>query len=100
MNNHLHIALNVKDLEHSIRFYRLVFGTPPDKVATPYTRFTLHESPLVLGLSESKRVKNGNQVAHFGLRLASSEALEAVRTLLDGAPAGSFRLAIGGRHMI
>lgn len=89
MNTHLHIALNVRNLERSVGFYRVVFDMSPDKVAPRYARFTLHDPPLVLGLNESRRLKAGNQVAHFGLRLTPSQALEAARVRL--AEAGLIR---------
>lgn len=91
MISYLHIALNVRDLERSVRFYNLLFDLPPDKVAPRYARFTLQDPPFVLGLNASKheRVTNGNRVEHLGLRLASSKALKAVRGRL--AEAGLIR---------
>ncbi len=89
MNIHFHVALNVRDLQRSIQFYTALFGLMPDKVAPAYARFTLRDPPLVLGLNQSRRVKDGTRVEHLGLRLASSHALEDVRMRL--AEAGLIR---------
>ncbi len=89
MSIHFHVALNVRDLQRSIQFYTALFGVVPDKVAPGYARFTLHDPPVVLGLNQARRVKDGNRVEHLGLRLASSQALQDLRGRL--AQAGLIR---------
>ena len=82
---HFHVSLNVRDLERSIQFYTAVFAVPPDKVGPRYARFTLQDPPLVLGLSKSNRVKDGNRVEHLGFRMESTRALEVLRGRLAAA---------------
>ena len=81
---HLHIALNVQDLDRSVAFYRAVFGIHPDKRKPRFARFTTRRPPLVLSLNERRKVKPGNALAHLGLRLGSPEDyIEAKRRLED-----------------
>jgi catechol 2,3-dioxygenase-like lactoylglutathione lyase family enzyme len=82
---HFHVSLNVRNLERSIQFYRAVFDLPPDKVGPRYARFTLQDPPLVLGLSKSNKVKDGNRVEHLGFRMESAQALEGLRARLTAA---------------
>ncbi len=82
MNNRLHIALNVRDLETSTAFYEAVFALAPDKVRDGYARFTLDDPPLVLALNAKDEVRDGNRVGHLGVRLGADGDLSVMRSRL------------------
>ncbi len=76
LENRLHLALKVKNLEASIEFYRVLFDEDPDKVKRGYARFDLHSPPVVLTLNEGARVRAGNRLDHLGIRVDGFERLE------------------------
>jgi catechol 2,3-dioxygenase-like lactoylglutathione lyase family enzyme len=78
----LHIALNVRNQERSIAFYRDLFDTEPDKVRDGFARFVICDPPLVLSLNEGEKVKTGSRVAHLGVRVAGkSEVTQALERM-------------------
>ena len=83
--HHLHIALNVQDLERSIEFYGHVFDLQPDKKTPTYARFSVQNPALVLSLNTKLRVDQGERVSHLGVRLDQDGTLEAFRERLKGA---------------
>lgn len=80
----MHVAVNVRDLEPSIQFYRKLFNAEPTKVKENYAKFELSEPGLHFSLNvrpyESKGVLN-----HFGFQVASKEEVLAARTRLQDA---------------
>ncbi len=77
--HHLHIALNVQELESSIEFYSRVFDLRPDKETPTYARFTLSSPALVLTLNTKAKVRPGERISHLGVRLNPDGALERFR---------------------
>src|SRR5687768_17260933 len=47
-----HLALNVRNVEESIAFYRKVLGIEPSKVRTGYAKFDVQNPPLNLTLNQ------------------------------------------------
>ena len=45
-----HASLNVRDLERSVAFYRVLLGAEPAKRKPDYAKFELSDPPLVLSL--------------------------------------------------
>ena len=43
-----HLAINVKNIEQSIEFYRKLFGIGPSKVRAGYAKFDVQNPPLNL----------------------------------------------------
>ena len=41
-----HLALNVKDVERSIEFYKKLFGIEPSKVRTGYAKFNVDQCTI------------------------------------------------------
>ena len=73
-----HVALNVKNAEASIEFYRKVFGIEPSKVRTGYAKFDVQNPPLNLTLNEHHFNERG-ALSHLGIQLASTSDVLAMR---------------------
>lgn len=73
-----HLALNVKDVERSIEFYRKMLGIEPSKVRTGYAKFDVQNPPLNLTLNQHSFNEQG-ALSHLGLQVASTEDVLAVR---------------------
>jgi catechol 2,3-dioxygenase-like lactoylglutathione lyase family enzyme len=73
-----HLALNVKDVERSIEFYRKMLGIEPSKVRTGYAKFDVQNPPLNLTLNQHQFGERG-ALSHLGLQVTSTEDVLAVR---------------------
>jgi catechol 2,3-dioxygenase-like lactoylglutathione lyase family enzyme len=74
------LAINVDDLEASIDFYRLLFGTEPAKVRPGYANFAVPEPPLKLVLIENPG--SGGSLNHLGVEVEDVTAVDAIQTRL------------------
>ena len=74
-----HLAINVKDVEKSIDFYKRMFGTEPSKVRTGYAKFDVHNPPLNFTLNQIPFEGRG-ALSHLGIQVATSEDVNAVKT--------------------
>lgn len=73
-----HLALNVRDVERSIEFYKKMFGIEPLKVRTGYAKFDVQNPPLNLTLNQHQFNEQG-ALSHLGLQVGSTEDVLAVR---------------------
>ena len=73
-----HLALNVRDVERSIEFYKKMFGIEPSKVRTGYAKFDVQNPPLNLTLNQHQFNEQG-ALSHLGLQVGSTEDVLAVR---------------------
>lgn len=73
-----HLALNVRNVEESIEFYRRMLGIEPSKVRTGYAKFDVQNPPLNLTLNESN-VKELGALSHLGIQVASTNDVFSVR---------------------
>ena len=73
-----HIALNVRNVEQSIAFYKKMFGIDPCKVRTGYAKFDSHNPPLNLTLNQGKFNERG-ALSHLGIQVASTEDVLTIR---------------------
>ena len=73
-----HLALNVKNVEQSIDFYRRMLGIEPSKVRTGYAKFDVQNPPLNLTLNEYPVTTNG-ALSHLGIQVGSTNDVLAVR---------------------
>ena len=82
----IHMGLAVKDVERSKAFYSALFGLAPTKTRSRYARFEVAEPPLNLSLNEvGGATGQSNPVAHFGIQLKSSDAVQQVAERLARA---------------
>ena len=73
-----HLALNVRDVEQSIEFYKKMLGIEPSKVRSGYAKFDVQNPPLNLTLNRHKFSEQG-ALSHLGLQVSSTEDVLAVR---------------------
>jgi catechol 2,3-dioxygenase-like lactoylglutathione lyase family enzyme len=73
-----HLALNVRNVEQSIAFYRKLFGIEPSKIRTGYAKFDVHNPPLNLTLNESNFKERG-ALSHLGIQVVSTDDVLSLR---------------------
>src|SRR5688572_26332516 len=73
-----HLALNVRNVEESIAFYRKLLGIEPSKVRTGYAKFDVQNPPLNLTLNQHSFNERG-ALSHLGIQVASTNDVLATR---------------------
>ena len=73
-----HLAINVKNVETSIEFYKKMFGIEPSKVRTGYAKFDVQNPPLNFTLNQVPFGERG-ALSHLGIQVASTEDVLAMR---------------------
>lgn len=73
-----HLALNVRDVEKSIEFYKKLFGIEPSKVRSGYAKFDVNNPPLNFTLNEGT-VQDKGALSHLGIQVASTDDVLATR---------------------
>jgi len=84
----LHVHLNVKDLDQTVRFYNTLFGTPPDKLENDYAQWMLDE-PLV-NFAVSTKNCGAEGVSHLGIQVEDDQGLSEITTALTQAEQSIF----------
>jgi len=74
-----HLAINVRDVEASIPFYKKMFGIEPSKVRTGYAKFDVHNPPLNFTLNQAAFSDSG-ALSHLGIQVASTDDVLAMRS--------------------
>jgi catechol 2,3-dioxygenase-like lactoylglutathione lyase family enzyme len=82
-----HLAINVRNLEKSIDFYRKMLGIEPRKVRKGYAKFDVQNPPLNFTLNEVPFTDRG-ALSHLGIQVGSTADVLAVRQ--NWADAGLF----------
>jgi catechol 2,3-dioxygenase-like lactoylglutathione lyase family enzyme len=77
-----HLALNVKDVDGSIDFYKKMLGIEPSKVRTGYAKFDVQNPPLNLTLNQV-RFNGRGALSHLGIQVASTDDVLAMRELWE-----------------
>jgi catechol 2,3-dioxygenase-like lactoylglutathione lyase family enzyme len=73
-----HLAVNVRDTEKSIEFYKKMFGIEPAKVRTGYAKFDVQNPPLNFTLNQAAFADSG-ALSHLGIQVASTEDVLKLR---------------------
>jgi catechol 2,3-dioxygenase-like lactoylglutathione lyase family enzyme len=73
-----HVAVNVRNVERSIEFYRKLFGIEPSKSRPKYAKFDVESPPLNLTLNERPFTDSG-ALFHLGIQVPSTEDVLAMR---------------------
>src|SRR6266496_1198306 len=75
----VHLALNVRNVQASLEFYRKMLGIEPSKVRTGYAKFDVQNPPLNLALNEVPSLKDPGALSHLGIQVRSTEDVLATR---------------------
>ena len=73
-----HLAINVRNVEESIEFYKKLFGIEPLKVRTGYAKFDVAKPPLNFTLNQVPFDGSG-ALSHLGIQVATSDDVIAMR---------------------
>ncbi len=73
-----HLAINVRNLEKSLEFYRKLFGIEPSKVRSGYAKFDVANPPLNFTLNEVPFGERG-ALSHLGIQVGSTDDVLAVK---------------------
>lgn len=77
----IHIALDVKDIERSVKFYSMLLGGAPSKRRPRYAKFEPTDPSINLALNEStgEQPASHGTSAHFGIQVkAVSDVHQAI----------------------
>lgn len=77
-----HLAINVRDVEQSVEFYKKMFGIDPIKVRTGYAKFDVADPPLNFTLNQVP-FAGGGALSHLGIQVASTEDVVAMKKLWE-----------------
>jgi catechol 2,3-dioxygenase-like lactoylglutathione lyase family enzyme len=80
-----HLALNVRNVERSIEFYKKLLAIEPSKVRPGYAKFDVQNPPLNLTLNEAAFAERG-ALSHLGIQVGS--AADVLQTRQRWAEAG------------
>jgi len=72
-----HIALNVRNVDESVDFYRRLFAREPLKQRPGYAKFDVSDPPLNLSLNEQQSVRPG-ALSHLGIQVGSTDEVLAM----------------------
>ncbi len=73
-----HLALNVRNVETSLQFYKKMLGIEPSKTRTGYAKFDVQNPPLNLTLNQVPFNERG-ALSHLGIQVASTGDVLATR---------------------
>ncbi len=73
-----HLALNVRNVDESIAFYRKMLGIEPSKVRTGYAKFDVQNPPLNLTLNQGE-FDNQGALSHLGIQVQDTNDVLAMR---------------------
>ena len=79
-----HVALNVRNVEKSVAFYRKLFGIEPLKMRPGYAKFDVQNPSLNLSLNESNVSEQG-ALSHLGIQVGSTDDVLAMKSRWEAA---------------
>lgn len=86
----VHVALNVNDVEESVKFYRAMFGAEPVKHKPGYAKFDVAEPALNLTLNNNGPVETPGALNHLGIQVASTDEVLRTKTRLEQSGLATF----------
>ncbi|OAS21377.1 ArsI/CadI family heavy metal resistance metalloenzyme [Paenibacillus oryzisoli] len=85
----MHVAINVRNLEDSLAFYKKLFNAEPTKVKENYAKFELDQPALHFSLNV-RDYDNKGVLNHFGFQVKNTEEVLAAKQRLQEAGLVSF----------
>ncbi|WP_166246211.1 ArsI/CadI family heavy metal resistance metalloenzyme [Paenibacillus turpanensis] len=85
----MHVAINVRNLEQSLEFYKKLFNAEPTKVKDNYAKFELDDPALHFSLNV-RDFSNKGVLNHFGFQVKTTEEVLAAKVRLEQAGLISF----------
>ena len=79
-----HVALNVRDVEASVEFYRKLFGIQPVKHRPGYAKFDVENPSLNLSLNQNT-VSSQGALSHLGIQVGSTDEVIALKQRWEAA---------------
>lgn len=73
-----HVAINVRNVERSMEFYKKMLGIEPVKVRRGYAKFDVQNPPLNLTLNQVPFGERG-ALSHMGLQVAATDDVFKMR---------------------
>ena len=73
-----HLAINVRDVEASIGFYKKMLGIEPSKVRPGYAKFDVQAPPLNFTLNQVP-FSGAGALSHLGIQVSSTEDVLAMK---------------------
>ncbi|MCA1592399.1 MAG: VOC family protein [Acidobacteria bacterium] len=73
-----HFAINVRNVERSVEFYKKMLGMEPSKARPKYAKFDVQDPPLNLTLNERPFTDSG-ALFHMGIQVATTEDVLVMR---------------------
>jgi catechol 2,3-dioxygenase-like lactoylglutathione lyase family enzyme len=86
----VHIALNVNDVDQSVRFYRAMFGAEPMKWKPGYAKFAIDEPALNLTLNHEGKAGDRRALNHLGIEVANTSDVIAAKERFEKAGLATF----------
>jgi catechol 2,3-dioxygenase-like lactoylglutathione lyase family enzyme len=86
----VHVALNVRDIEESVKFYQAMFGAEPVKYKPGYAKFDIAEPALNLTLNYNGPVESYGALNHLGIQVASTDEVLGAKLRLEQAGIATF----------
>jgi catechol 2,3-dioxygenase-like lactoylglutathione lyase family enzyme len=86
----VHVALNVRDVNRSVEFYRAMFRLGPLKWKPGYAKFDVAEPPLNLTLNQAAEIEGRGALNHLGIEVSSSAEVFAAKERLQQAGLNTF----------
>ncbi|HXI11165.1 MAG TPA: ArsI/CadI family heavy metal resistance metalloenzyme [Thermoanaerobaculia bacterium] len=75
----VHVALNVRNVDKSVDFYRRMLGTEPSKIRRGYAKFNVENPPVNLSLNEVPNLAGPGALSHMGIQVGSTDDVLAMR---------------------
>jgi catechol 2,3-dioxygenase-like lactoylglutathione lyase family enzyme len=88
----VHVAINVANMEKSLPFYKVLFGSDPAKVRSGYAKFEVANPPVNFTLNENSEIIKGanGALSHLGIQVKSTADVLAAKARFIEAGLATF----------